>query len=239
MGIRFLMALVILTVALLVEYAFTQGGVLRWLVGATAQQEPAPVVTTLPAPEVERIEARRQQPPAPPARTAPPAPAPIPAGTLPVASSFEDDEAGWMFDAKGGDGFGARTMDAAYNGHFSLFSQASAGANRGWPGWHTQASYALAPAGTYVFRARAISPDGANGWLDLQLLDAAGTWLGGRSTGCSREHPGRQWQALELRYVNDDPRVASVRLGLLQCLNHSKGRTTTVYFDDVRFEAAD
>jgi hypothetical protein len=237
MGIRFLMALVVLTAALLVEYAFTKGGVLRWLVGATAPTESSPsqAAPPLPPPEVARREARRSTPPAPAA----PPPAPTPTGTLPVTSSFEDDEAGWAYDAKGGDGLGARTMDAAYNGHFSLFSQASASANRGWPGWHTRAQFALDSGGTYVFRARAISPDGGNGWLDLHLLDASGTWLGGRSTGCSRERPGTQWDELELRYVNDDPRVASVRLGLLQCLNHSKGRATTIYFDDVRFEAAD
>jgi hypothetical protein len=234
MGIRFLMALVILTAALLAEYAFTRGGVLRWLLGATAPQVEVGAAPAAPATP------RAPPAPAPAATPAPrPAPRPMAAGTLPVAASFEDDEAGWAYDARGGDGLGARTMDTAYNGHFSLFSQASDGAHRGWPGWFGAARYALTPGRAYVFRAWAASPDGGNAWLDLALYDAAGTWLGGRSTGCSRERPGRDWQPLELRYAGDDPRVASVGIALLHCLNHTRGRTTTVYFDDVRFEAAD
>ena len=55
----------------------------------------------------------------------------------------------------------------------------------------------------------------------------------------SRERPRRgAWEVLELRYANDDPRVAAVDLVLLQCLNHTAGRTTTVYFDDASFALA-
>lgn len=129
-------------------------------------------------------------------------------------------------------------MDTAYNGHFALYAQASEAANRGWPGWFDGARYKVAQGRRYVFRARATSPDGGNAWLDIQLYDRAGTWLGGRSTGCSRERPGRDWQLLELRYTVDDPRVDSVGLALLQCLNHTRGRMTSVYFDDVTFAGA-
>lgn len=240
-GLRFLIALALVSLALVVEYAFTDGGVLRWVLGASAA--PAPVAS-MPAPAPTPIEPADPRPavPAPPPRPARSMPAAtiVPAAAaLPFDSSFEDGNDGWSFDARGGDGIGARTGDAAHDGSFALFSQASSAANRGWPGWEGSARYAVTSGATYVFRAYAASPDGGNAWLGIQLHDAAGTWLGGRSTGCARERPRRgAWELLELRYVNDNPRVATVALELLHCLNHSAGRATTVYFDDASFALA-
>ena len=211
---------------------------LRWLEGARSAPQPAPEVTAPPAAVAPEPEARRPAPPPPAPRAAKPpkvATAPAVADTvdaLPVETSFEDPDFAFVFDARGGDGFGARSGDLAHAGNFALFSQASSAANRGWPGWQGR-RYAVTPGRTYVLRAWAVSPDGANAWLDLGLYDRAGAWLGGRSTGCSRERPGQKWQLLELRYVNDKPGVTSIRPALLHCLNHTKGRSTTLFFDDV------
>jgi hypothetical protein len=247
-GIRFLIAVVVLVLALFVEYAVTDGGVLRRLTGAARPSRDAPAAEASRPPESPRAEAPAAPvapPPAPPPASPPPTARPGPArppvfltNELPLRASFEDGEEGWGYDARGGDGLGARTSDAARAGRFALLSQASEAAQRGWPGWLHGTRVKVAPGATYVFRAWAASPDGGNGWLDLQLVDAANTYLGGRSTGCSRERPGRQWELLELRYVNDDPRVASVQLALLHCLNHTRGRATTLYFDDVSFAAS-
>ena len=244
-GIRFLIAVVVIPLALLVEYAFSDGGVLRWLMRATSTAEVAPAA---PEPPVATVVERAA--PSEPAKTviAPPPPPPPPARpqvaataaaapmTLPVSSSFEDEQSGWSYDARGGDGIGARTTDVTHSGRYALFSQASESANRGWPGWIGASRLAVAPGRAYVFRAWASSPDGGNAWLDIQLYDRAGTPLGGRSTGCVTGRPGAGWEPLELRYVNDEPGVASVRLSLLQCLNTTAGRTTTLYFDDASFE---
>lgn len=235
----------VIVLALLVEYALTDGGVLRWIMSATATK---PVTQAMPetpaAPEPQpqpqpRPESQSQPPPPPP----PPAQARLQAepqlpqpGTLPVSNSFEDENLDWRYDARGGDGFGARSGDAGRNSQHSLMSQASDGANRGWPGWRHDKRYPVTPGTTYVFRAHAVSPDGGNGWLDLQLYDKAGTWLGGRSNGCLRDRlASGGWTEMELRFTADDPKVASVELALLQCLNHSKGRMATVYFDDMSF----
>jgi hypothetical protein len=235
MGLRFPIAIVVITLALLVEYAFSTGGVLRWLMGAmSAPQTPVEAPpTAAPAP--------KPKPPKQPAKVARAATVADELDALPVEASFEAEEYPvFAFDARGGDGIGARSADGAHGGSFSLFSQASSAANRGWPGWETPRRYAVTTGRTYVFRAYAASPDGASAWLDIGLYDKSNAWLGGRSTGCSRERPGgRGWELLELRYVNDDPRVTSVRLGLLQCLNYSMGRTTTLYFDDVSFAGAE
>ena len=99
--------------------------------------------------------------------------------------------------------------------------------------------HAVEPGRAYVFRAFAASNDGASAWLDIGLYDDSGAWLGGRSSGCARERPrAGRWEPIELRYVNDDPRVAWVRLSLLHCLNHSAGEVTTLHFDDASFAAA-
>ncbi len=235
------MAVVVITLALFVEYAFSRGGVLRWLISTTSSPQPAPVMAQAPPPAEPAPRPTPQ--PAPVAKPAPAAKSPAPTAeldALPVETSFEEGEYPvFAFDARGGDGIGARSTDGAHGGSFALFSQASSAANRGWPGWQGTRRYAVTPGRTYLFRAYAASPDGASAWLDIGLYDKSGTWLGGRSTGCSRERPGgRGWDLLELRYLNDDPRVASVQLGLLQCLNHSMGRTTTLYFDDVGFAGA-
>ena len=235
-GIRFLIALAMVSLALVLEYAFTRGGVLRWVLGVrTASQPVAPAPTEPVAPQ----RAEPAPPPPRPARTEPAAAVSTATATLPFGSSFEEEDHGWVFDARGGDALGARTGDAAHGGRFALLSQASVAANRGWPGWQSPARYAVAPGATYLFRAHAASPDGGNAWLGIQLYDKSGTWVGGRSTGCARERPrAGAWERLELRYANDDPRVVAVDLVLLQCLNHTAGRTTTVYFDDASFALA-
>ena len=240
-GIRFVMTVVAVTLALFIEYAFSKGGVLRWLMGATSAPD-APVMSEAAPPPAEAPPQTPKPAPAKPqAKVAAVAPATNELDALPVETSFEPEEYPvFAFDARGGDGIGARSTDGARGGSYALFSQASSAANRGWPGWESTRLYAVTPGRTYVFRAYAASPDGASAWLDIGLYDKANTWLGGRSTGCSRERPARGgWELLELRYANDDPRVKAIRLGLLQCLNYSMGRSTTLYFDDVSFAGAE
>ena len=246
-GLKFVMTLAIVTLALFIEYTFSKGGVLRWLLSETSAPE-APVMAEAEPPPAEppRLVTQlatpkpRPAPVAPPAKVATLSPATHEFDALPVETSFEPEEYPvFAFVERGGDGIGARSTDGAHSGSFALFSQASSAANRGWPGWQSTRVYAVTPGRTYLFRAYAASPDGASAWLDIGLYDQANAWLGGRSTGCSRERPGRGWELLELRYVNDDPRVKSIRLGLLQCLNYSMGRSTTLYFDDVSFTGAE
>ena len=243
-GIRFVITVVVLTLALFVEYAFSDGGVLRWLMSLNST---APAAESTAAVEAPAAQAQR---PAPRPAPAEPEPAPVveePAKVahaskwvaLPIETSFEDEGMGWEYDPRGGDGIGARTTDGAHDGRYSVFSLASSAANRGWPGWVGMTRLPVAPGQTYVFRAWAASADGASAWLDIGMYDKSGTWLGGRSSGCAEERPRPGgWERLELRYVNDDPRVAWVRLSLLHCLNHSEGYETTLYFDDVSFAAA-
>ncbi len=243
-GLRVAIAIVVLTLALFVEYAFTSGGALRWLMGASSRPATPEQAREAPVEEHRAKAARPKEAPRPaPAVATPPEPAKIARANqwvaLPIETSFEDEAIGWEYDARGGDGIGARTTDAAHDGRYAVFSQASAAANRGWPGWVGMTRHAVEPGRTYVFRAWAASGDGASAWLDIGLYDASGAWLGGRSSGCveGRPRPDR-WEALELRYANDDPRVAWVRLSLLHCLNHSEGYVTTLYFDDASFAAA-
>ena len=242
-----LISAVLIVLALGVEYAVSSGGVLRWVMWVLAEAPAeAPVAEATPA--IQQITPPR--PPSPP--TAAPKAALAASPKRPAAeigvnlladSSFETgpgpEDAGWSFDATGGDALGARTQDASKQGDYSLGMEASESANRGWPGWHSLGRFPLAPGRAYALRAHALSPDGASAWLTLYLFDEAGTWLGNRSTGCRPDFPRPSvWGPLELRLrIDDDPRIAQVELGLQQCLSYSKGRATRLFYDEVFFGA--
>ena len=162
-GLKFVMTLAVIMLALFIEYAFSKGGVLRWLAGESSAPEapvmneaaPPPAETSRPAPQPAARPATPGPAPAqPPARVATLSPATHELDALPVETSFEPEEYPvFAFDARGGDGIGARSTDAAHTGSFALFSQASSAANRGWPGWQSTRVYAVTPGRAYLFRA--------------------------------------------------------------------------------------
>ncbi len=150
--------------------------------------------------------------------------------------SFELDptlmDFGWQIDARGTD-LDARWSDAhARTGRYSLALKTSQPGNRGWPGWF--ATVPVTSGFGYTFSAQTFSPDGASGWLVIALYDGDGGLRTSFSTGC------REWEegwvmrevAVDLQRLRD-ANAATMRLGLLQCLNYSEGTATTLYVDDV------
>jgi len=125
------------------------------------------------------------------------------------------------------------STEQAVSGQHALKISASQPSNRGWPGWQTQLDHQINSG--YDLQAKYYTPDGANAWLELSFLDSNNRLIKGYSTGCPRTSVKKQWTLVERKvkaeWVPDGTRV--VKIGLRQCLNHTKGRRTTLYLDDI------
>ena len=128
------------------------------------------------------------------------------------------------------------TDEMAKTGDYAIKLQTSTTGNQGWAGWFTKIP--ITDGYSYTFSAETYSPDGASGWLSIELWDNDDTFLIGYSTGCSR--PSEGWVRKEVDVVPENYReedATYMRLGLQQCLNYSEGELTTLYFDDVALVA--
>lgn len=164
---------------------------------------------------------------------------PLPDGNILSNGSFEEnpftEDSIWTIDERGTDLEVIWSEDHTYTGNYAVQLSASEGNNSGWPGLFTTVS---ADGFEYVFSANVFSPDGASGWLSVDLLDGEGKLIRGYSTGCTESKSDWHTKSytLEASYYQDFP-VSAIRLGLLQCLNFSEGEKTTLYFDDVSLVA--
>ncbi len=125
------------------------------------------------------------------------------------------------------------TDEQSATGRHALKISADQPSGQGWPGWTLLLTHR--PGSGYRLEAKYYTPDGANAWLELAFLDGNRRLLKGFSTGCPRQSVIAKWTAVQHR-VNPEwipPESRSLRIGLRQCLNHSKGRRTVLYFDDV------
>lgn len=162
---------------------------------------------------------------------------PLPEDNLLADGSFENNplngDSIWVVEERGTD------LDIEWvedSGNHLVQLSASQSANQGWPGLITTID--LTEGYDYTFSANMFSPDGASGWLSVDLLDVEGNLLRGYSTGCHESQSEWHTKTYTLKAsFYQDMKVSVVRLGLLQCLNFSEGETTTLYIDDVSLMA--
>lgn len=150
--------------------------------------------------------------------------------------SFDDynplEDSIWQIEERGTD-LEVVWSDANSNSDaYALKLSATEGSNQGWPGLF--ATVSIDSQLDYIFSAYAFSPDGASGWLSIELLDAERNFVTGYSTGCSEAQEGWHTLTRELKAEwHQDRQISAIRLGLQQCMNFSAGQATTLYFDDV------
>lgn len=103
----------------------------------------------------------------------------------------------------------------------------------GWPGWTTQFNHKTNTG--YKLQAKYFTTDGANAWLEIAFLDNNNRLLKGFTSGCPQTSVTNQWTLVErivkAEWIPEGSHI--VRVGLRQCLNFTKGRLTTLYFDNV------
>lgn len=142
----------------------------------------------------------------------------------------------WQTSGLGADNIAAWSEEQAASGNHALKISAAQPSNRGWPGWITQLKHQSNSG--YRIQAKYYTTDGANAWLEISFLDSNNQLLKGFSTGCPRTSVKNQWITIQHK-VKDEwiPTLSStLRIGLRQCLNHTKGRRTTLFFDDVSLQ---
>ncbi len=145
----------------------------------------------------------------------------------------ETSELSWKPTGLGSDGFTEWSSEQALSGKHALKISAIKPSEQGWPGWITTIDYH--PEKNYRLQVSYYTPDGANAWLEQSFLDQNGRLLMGFSTGCPRHAKINQWtQVSHLVNSASIPENSKfIRVGLRQCLNHSKGKLTHLFFDDV------
>jgi hypothetical protein len=152
-------------------------------------------------------------------------------------ASFEQDPLMaspiWQVTGFGNDSIVEWTHERAASGSYALKISAMQPSNRGWPGWVMKLPFQANHS--YQLQVSYYTPDGANAWLEVAFLDDENRLLKGFSTGCPRVSVLGQWTAIRYRVKAEwAPQGSrSIRIGLRQCLNHTKGRRTTLYFDDI------
>lgn len=145
----------------------------------------------------------------------------------------ETSEFSWKPTGLGSDSITEWSSEQALSGTHALKISAIKPSGQGWPGWI--ATFDYHPENNYRLQANYYTPDGANAWLEQSFLDQNGRLLMGFSTGCPRHAKINQWvQISHLVNSTSIPQNSKyIRLGLRQCLNHSKGKLTHLFFDDV------
>ena len=191
-----------------------------------------PLKTQQPPKIISTIKSRPQYTPAPKA--------PKLSSNIISNSSFESDPLSsvpnWRPTGQGAQHVIEWSNELAANGQYALKISATHPSNHGWPGWQTQLEHKANKG--YLLQAKYYTADGANAWLDLSFLDSHQRLLKGFSTGCSRLSVRNTWTSIERKvkseWIPKESRV--VKIALRQCLNHTKGRSTTLYFDDVSLQ---
>lgn len=160
-------------------------------------------------------------------------------------ASFEQDplttQPTWETTGLSDDSIAEWTKEQAASGWYALKISSAHPSNKGWPGWLLQLKHQA--NFSYQVESKYFTPDGANAWLELAFLDGENRLLKGFSTGCPRFSVSGHWTKIQHLVKAEwiPPASRSIRIGLRQCLNHTKGRRSTLYFDDIvlkRFSAA-
>lgn len=149
--------------------------------------------------------------------------------------SFESapETTGWQTTGLGPDSTAKWSQEQVLSGHYALKISAGQPSNNGWPGWVN--TLELQKHSNYLLQVSYYTPDGANAWLEQSFLDQSGRLITGFSTGCPRRSSLKQWTAIKHRVKASSipPNSRYLRLGLRQCLNHTKGTLTHLFFDDI------
>ena len=174
--------------------------------------------------------------------TQPSPPTAIPVDNLLDDSSFEGSVSNWSFNSGGMvDGDAIVSDELARSGERALKINAiTYESGKGWPGWETKHPIPISRDQTYTFGAWFNTPNGASVWIECAYLDSEGKSIKTISNGCvaMREAWHGLWKPTYLASFGPDriPEDAvSVRLALRQCLTHTDGQDTEIYFDDVFF----
>ncbi len=120
-------------------------------------------------------------------------------------------------------------------GDYSLELYASAKGNQGWPGWFTTDLIPIEEGSQYVFRAWAITADGADAWVSIDLFDTSGQKTTSVTSGCI-DIPVDTWTAAQVVVLPERTEgITHVRLGMQQCLASTEGNVTHLFYDEVFF----
>ncbi len=106
--------------------------------------------------------------------------------------------------------------------------------NNGWPGWLGPVMN-YKPGSGYELQVQYFTPDGANIWLEFIFYNSENKWLKSFSTGCPQTTIKNKWSETHYKVKAKWIPIETyrVRVGLRQCLNHTKGHVTTLYIDNV------
>ena len=142
----------------------------------------------------------------------------------------------WQTSGLGANNVAEWSKEQAASGNHALKITATLPSNRGWPGWITQIKHRSNSG--YLIQAKYFTTDGANAWLEISFLDSNNKLLKGFSTGCPRTSVKSQWTLIQHKVKSEwiPEQSSALRIGLRQCLNHTKGRQTTLFFDDVSLQ---
>jgi len=177
-----------------------------------------------------------------------------PAGTRPVANmdssmtpvagknmlkngSFEHEPGSeppyWIADPLDSDLASSWSTERVLTGQHALFLSASRTEKEDGPGWFT--TIPLVPDFHYTFDARYFTPDGAGAQITVDFLNEAGDILHTIGTTCTQPKNLTVWRPARMNFVPTDvPRgTANIRLGLRQCLDYTRYKRTTLFYDDV------
>lgn len=80
-----------------------------------------------------------------------------------------------------------------------------------------------------------MTPDGADAFVSAAFLDENGGTITTQSTGCVDLDPNA-WNKVGFGILEERLEgVSSIRLGLQQCLQHTEGTLTHLYYDEIYF----
>ncbi len=162
---------------------------------------------------------------------------PASGGNLLANMSFEANPEsvvpGWYIDAKNTELTAEWTMEQARDGQYSLSVSATNSANKGFPGWFLVDPLPVEVAAWHVVQVWAMTPDGADAFVTVELLDANGETISTQGTGCV-DLDSNTWNKVSFGITEDRlAGVSSLRLGLQQCLSATEGTLTHLYYDEI------
>ena len=154
---------------------------------------------------------------------------------------------GWTASTRGSDAVLEWDEKITRNGDHSLKISGSRSSNRGWPGWETVEVLPIEPGEEYKFSVWTYIESRAIIWMDIDILDSSGKSLGSASSGNILLGQTGEWfqqtKAFNTAHYKEIyPDMTAVKLGLRLSLLYDHfeipvGSVTSIYYDDVRFEA--